>query len=68
MRVGTPWEEIVAAAKETGVDLIVLGTNGRRGSPRALLGSVAERVVRKSTVPALTVAASELERVSVLSP
>lgn len=62
MRVGTPWEEIVAAAKETGVDLIVMGTNGRRGLPRAVLGSVAERVVRMATVPVLTVAASEDER------
>jgi nucleotide-binding universal stress UspA family protein len=68
MRVGTPWEEIVAAAKETGVDLIVLGTNGRRGLPRALLGSVAERVVRMSPVPVLTVAASELERETFAAP
>lgn len=62
MRVGTPWEEIVTAAKETGVDLIVMGTNGRRGLPRAVLGSVAERVVRMATVPVLTVAASADER------
>jgi len=62
MRTGVPWEEILAVAKETGVDLIVMGTHGRRGMPRALLGSVAERVVRMGTVPVLTIAASEKER------
>jgi nucleotide-binding universal stress UspA family protein len=62
IRFGSVWEEILAAAKETGVDLIVMGTHGRRGMPRALLGSVAERVVRMATVPVLTVAASEHER------
>jgi nucleotide-binding universal stress UspA family protein len=58
MRAGTPWEEIIAAAKEMGADLIVMGTHGRRGLPRALLGSVAERVVRMANVPVMTVAAS----------
>jgi nucleotide-binding universal stress UspA family protein len=62
MRAGAAWEEILATAKETGVDLIVMGTHGRRGLPRALLGSVAEKVVRMATVPVLTVAASEEER------
>jgi nucleotide-binding universal stress UspA family protein len=68
MRTGTPWEEIVAAAKEAGVDLIVMGTSGRRGLPRAVLGSVAERVVRMATVPVLTVAASEDERGPAVTP
>jgi nucleotide-binding universal stress UspA family protein len=62
VRTGAPWEEILAEAKETGIDLIVMGTRGRRGLPRALLGSVAERVVRMATVPVLTVALSERER------
>jgi nucleotide-binding universal stress UspA family protein len=62
MRAGAPWEEILAASKEMGVDLIVMGTHGRRGLPRALLGSVAERVVRMAAVPVLTVSASEPER------
>jgi hypothetical protein len=39
--------------------LIVMGTHGRRGVPRALIGSVAERVVRTAPVPVLTVHAPE---------
>jgi nucleotide-binding universal stress UspA family protein len=61
MHTGSAWEEILAVAKETGVDLIVMGTHGRRGLPRALLGSVAEKIVRMAPVPVLTVAASEDE-------
>ncbi len=52
---GEPAQEIVAAAARGGVDLIVMGTHGRRGLPRVLLGSVAEKVVRLSPVPVLTV-------------
>jgi nucleotide-binding universal stress UspA family protein len=48
---GTPWESILRVAHERGVDLIVMGTHGRRGVPRALLGSVAEKVLRSSPVP-----------------
>jgi len=51
---GTPSREIVAAADED-CDLIVMGTHGRGGLNRLLLGSVAERVVRRSPVPVLTV-------------
>jgi nucleotide-binding universal stress UspA family protein len=52
---GEPREEILANAARLGVDLIVMGTHGRRGMARALLGSVAERIVRTSPVPVLTV-------------
>jgi len=62
MRSGAPWEEILAASKEMGADLIVMGTHGRRGLPRALLGSVAEKVVRTAAVPVLTVSSPEHER------
>ncbi len=55
MRVGVPWEGILAGAKEAGADLIVIGTHGRHGIPRALLGSVAEKVVRMSPIPVLSV-------------
>ncbi len=55
LRIGPPWEEILAAASEAGADLVVLGTHGRRGLAHAMLGSVAERVVRLSPVPVLTV-------------
>jgi nucleotide-binding universal stress UspA family protein len=55
MRLGTPWEEIVRHAKEHEIDLIVMGTHGREGVARVLLGSVAEKVVRKASCPVLTV-------------
>jgi nucleotide-binding universal stress UspA family protein len=53
--VGSAWREIVREAKQRGCDLIVLGTHGRGGIARVLLGSVAERVVRKAECPVLTV-------------
>ncbi len=52
---GVPDREIVRMAKELGVELIVMGTHGRTGLPHLFLGSVAERVVRTSDVPVLTV-------------
>jgi nucleotide-binding universal stress UspA family protein len=52
---GVAWECIVEAAKQRGVDLIVMGTHGRRGVSRLFLGSIAEKVVRLSPVPVLTV-------------
>lgn len=55
LRTGSAWEEILAAAAEARADLVVLGTHGRRGFLHAVLGSVAERVVRLSPVPVLTV-------------
>lgn len=54
-RFGVPFVEIVRYAKEHRADLIVLSTHGRSGLPHVLLGSVAERVVRKSPCPVLTV-------------
>jgi nucleotide-binding universal stress UspA family protein len=55
LRQGSPWSEIVAAAKELHVELIVMATHGRHGLARALLGSVAEKVVRTAPCPVLTV-------------
>lgn len=52
---GGPAREIVAYADRSGADLVVMGTHGRGGINRILLGSVAERVVRSSPVPVLTV-------------
>lgn len=52
---GSPAKRIVSYAAETDCDLIVMGTHGRSGVDRLLLGSVAERVVRVSEVPVLTV-------------
>jgi nucleotide-binding universal stress UspA family protein len=51
--IGGPLERILDAAR--GVDSIVMSTAGRTGIPRLLIGSVAERVVRHSPVPVLTV-------------
>jgi len=52
---GAPFAEIVRHAREKRFDLIVIGTHGRSGLRHALLGSVAEKVVRKSHCPVLTV-------------
>jgi nucleotide-binding universal stress UspA family protein len=53
--IGEPAVEIVGYAKEHGIDLLVLGTHGRTGLEHALMGSVAERVVRRARCPVLTV-------------
>jgi len=59
VRQGSAWRVIDEVTREIGADLVVVGTHGRRGLERALVGSVAERVVRTSRVPVLTVRASE---------
>lgn len=55
LRDGTPDRAIVEYANEEGIDLIIMGTHGRRGLERYLLGSVTERVVRRAETPVLTV-------------
>ena len=55
VKAGKPWEVIVATASRVSADLIVLGTHGHTGLKHAVLGSVAERVVRHATCPVLTV-------------
>ncbi|WP_323675885.1 universal stress protein [Halorubellus sp. PRR65] len=55
IRRGLPEEEILAYVEETEIDLLVMGTHGRRGIERYILGSTTERVLRKSPVPVLTV-------------
>ena len=55
LKQGEPWQTIIDTAKESGADMIVMGTHGRTGLGRVLLGSVAEKVVRTSTVPVLTI-------------
>jgi nucleotide-binding universal stress UspA family protein len=54
-RIGVPFLEIVRAAKEREVDLIVLGTHGRTGLSHALIGSVAEKVVHHAHCPVLSI-------------
>ena len=53
VRIGNPFDAIVAAAKDSGVDLIVMATNGRKGISRAILSSVAEGVTHNSKQPVL---------------
>jgi nucleotide-binding universal stress UspA family protein len=52
---GSPPDEIVRQAEEEGCDLIVMGTQGRTGLARLLMGSVAEKVMRGAHCPVLTV-------------
>ena len=52
---GIPSKEIVSYAEENDVDLIVMGTHGRTGLDRVLMGSVAEKVVRTADSPVMTV-------------
>lgn len=59
--VGSPWREILRAVESEQADLVVIGTHGRRGIARLALGSVAERIVRSSPVPVLTVPAHAFE-------
>lgn len=58
LRRGEPAAEILAVAAEVAADLIVMGTHGRGGLSRLVLGSVAESVMRKAPCPVLTVRAA----------
>lgn len=55
LREGAAQDEIKAVAEEMGVDLIVIGTHGRKGLARALLGSVAENVIRTVKTPVMVI-------------
>jgi len=52
---GVPYEELLKYANAQGIDLIVIGTHGRKGLDRVFFGSTAERVVRNAECPVLTV-------------
>lgn len=52
---GVPFLEIIMAARNKDIDLIVIGTHGRTGIAHMLIGSVAEKVVRKAPCPVLSV-------------
>lgn len=60
---GVPHEQILAYAEDHGVDMIVMGTQGRTGLDRVLVGSVTERVVRMADVPVVTVRLTEDVRI-----
>lgn len=55
LKTGLPWDGIVDATNELKPDLVVMGTHGRRGFSHLMLGSVAEKVVRLSPAPVLTI-------------
>ncbi len=61
MHIGIAADAIVRHAQDQNIDLIVMGTHGRDGIVRALLGSVAEKVVRRAHCPVLTVHHPERE-------
>ena len=55
VRIGVDFHEIIDYARKHEIDLIVMATHGRTGLAHALVGSVAEKVVRKASCPVLTV-------------
>ena len=61
VRRGHPVDQIVAAARETGADLIAMSTHGRGGLGRLIFGSVAEAVLREAKIPVLLMRTTEEE-------
>jgi len=55
---GVPFQTIVDTAEDKGADVIIMGTHGRTGLPHALIGSVAEKVVRLAPCPVLVTRAA----------
>lgn len=55
IEVGEPGERIIDAETKFNADLVVMATHGRRGLKHLVLGSVAERIVRESSIPVLTI-------------
>jgi nucleotide-binding universal stress UspA family protein len=62
LRIGNPYVEIVNAAKEFGVDLIVIGSHGYGGLSRLLLGSTTDRVLQYASCPVLVVKAPSVHQ------
>jgi len=58
LRMGAAWDEVNAVAEETKADVIVVGTHGRRGFSRLMLGSTAERILRTANRPVYIVHAA----------
>ncbi|OHB89473.1 MAG: hypothetical protein A3D13_04550 [Planctomycetes bacterium RIFCSPHIGHO2_02_FULL_40_12] len=55
---GIPFAEIISTARKKNIDMVVIGSHGRTGLAHVLIGSVAEKVVRKAPCPVLTVKGS----------
>ncbi len=68
VRAGSASEEIVAFAESVGAEMIVVGSRGRKGLRKLLLGSVAARVVDRATCPVLIAAPEAAERVPQIIP
>ena len=68
VRRGRPEDEILAAAAESGVDMIAMATHGRTGFARLLFGSVAEAVLRRATVPVFLMRSSDAVAAAVTEP
>ena len=64
LRVGYPFDEIVLMANHFDIDLIIIGSHGRGGISRLLVGSTAERVVEHAPCPVLVVKGSRFGRKS----
>ena len=56
---GIPYDEIIKKAESHNADLIIMGTHGRTGLDHVLFGSTAEKVVRKSPIPVMTIRIKE---------
>jgi nucleotide-binding universal stress UspA family protein len=54
LKQGAAWQEVLGVIESSKPDLVVMGTHGRKGVRRMLLGSVAEKIVRTCPVPVLT--------------
>jgi nucleotide-binding universal stress UspA family protein len=52
---GNPADEILKYAEDQGIDLVIMGTHGRKGLERTFMGSVADHVIKHAAVPVLTV-------------
>lgn len=60
--IGVPHEAILVYVDEQDIDLIVMGTHGRTGERKRIVGSVTEEVIRRADIPVLVVPMSEVER------
>jgi nucleotide-binding universal stress UspA family protein len=57
---GSPSEELLKASQKLGMDLIIMGSLGRTGIEKYLLGNVAEKVILQSTIPVLLIKGDEI--------
>ena len=66
--VGVAWKEVVRVGRELEADLVLVGTHDRAGLAHALLGSVAEQIVRHASCPAVIVRPKEVSQVPEIEP